>query len=180
MSAAVGAASTELVATTVSACTDKGWRKRAGGNVIVAVHLARLLAEAPKSRSGEHLITSSNHHPSWEDERRAVSSSSMADNLATVADKSNSLTLRALAAWRVSNVGWKQEKQPGSDLPGLLDTFRSLGVPDELVVATGIAASKIRDPMTLMVPLIWLAANDDPATMTIRVQTSSPPLADST
>ncbi len=29
--------------------------------------------------------------------------------------------------------------------------------------ATGLAATKIRDPITLMVPLIWAAANEDPA-----------------
>ena len=40
----------------------------------------------------------------------------------------------------------------------LLDKFRSLGVPDELVTATGIAAQKTRESITLMVPLVWLAA----------------------
>src|ERR1019366_9228337 len=74
----VGAASPEVVATTVSACTDKSWRKRTGGDAKVAAHLARLLAETAKSRSAEHLITSSNHHPSREKERTAVSSRSMA------------------------------------------------------------------------------------------------------
>jgi len=39
-------------------------------------------------------------------------------------------------------------------------TFRELGVPEELVVASGIAAARSREPITLMVPLIWLAANN--------------------
>jgi hypothetical protein len=95
-----------------------------------------------------------------EQERRAVSSSSIADNLAAVADKSNSLTHRALAGWCVSGIGWEGEKVPGSNLPALLDTFRQLGVPEELVAATGIAAAKTREPITLMVPLIWIGAND--------------------
>ena len=98
----VGAACPDVVAMTVSACTDKSWQKQSGGDVVVALHLARLLAETPKSRSAEHLITSSNHHPSLGKERTAVSDRSMADNLATVADKSNGLGLRALAAWCVS------------------------------------------------------------------------------
>ena len=34
-------------------------------------------------------------------------------------------------------------------------------MPDELVTATGIAAQKTREPITLMVPLVWLAANRD-------------------
>jgi hypothetical protein len=67
---------------------------------------------------------------------------------------------RALAAWCVSGIEWNREKQPGTYLPALLDTFRKLGVPEELVAATGIAATKSREPVTLMVPLVWPAAND--------------------
>jgi hypothetical protein len=145
---------------TVAASTDARWRKQFGGEAVVAAHLARLLAEAPKSRSAEHLITSSDCHPSFEQERLLVSASSIADNLTVVADNSKSLMHRALAAWRVSGMDWKREKIPGTDLPGLLDAYHSLGVPEELVAATGIAATKSREPITLMVPLIWLAAND--------------------
>ena len=153
----VGAGSVDAVAMTVAGSTDVKWRKQSGGEMVVAAHLARLLAEAPKSRSAEHLITGSNDHPSLEHERRVVSTSSIAENLAAVADKSNSLTHRALASWCVSGIDWKREKKPGTDLPGLLDAYRKLGVPEELVAATGIAAKKSREPITLMVPLIWLA-----------------------
>jgi hypothetical protein len=156
----IGAGSTDVVAMTVAGSTDGKWRKQSGGDIVVAAHLARLLAEAPKSRSAEHLITSSDQHPSLEQERRLVSTSSIADNLAAVENESNILTYRALAAWCVSGIGWEREKVPGSNLPALLDTFRQLGVPDELVAATGIAAAKTREAITLMVPLIWLAAND--------------------
>jgi hypothetical protein len=157
----VGAGSADVVAMTVAGSADGKWRKQSGGDIVVAAHLPRLLAEAPKSRSAEHLITGSNDHPSLEQERRAVSSSSIADNLAAVADKSNSLTHRALAGWCVSGIGWEREKVPGSNLPALLDTFLQLGVPEELVAATGIAATKTREPITLMVPLIWLVANHE-------------------
>jgi len=60
----------------------------------------------------------------------------------------------------VSGIDWKREKRPGTDLPALLDTFRKLGVPKELVATTGIAAVKTREPIALMVPLIWLVANE--------------------
>jgi MgsA AAA+ ATPase C terminal len=163
----VGAASPDAVAMTVAASTDARWRKQSGGDIVVAAHLARLLVEAPKSRAAEHLITSSNDHPSLEQERRAVSSSSIAENLAAVADKSNSLTHRALAGWCVSGIGWEREKVPGSNLPALLDTFRQLGVPDDLVAVTGTAATKSGEPITLMVPLIWLAASDDQAPIVV-------------
>jgi len=155
----VGAGSVDVVAQTVAASADSSWRKQSGGDAVVAFHLARLLAEAPKSRSAEHLITSSDQHPSLEQERRVVSASPIADNLAAVADKSNSLTHRALAAWCVSGIGWAREKQPSTDLAALLRSFRQLGVPEELVAATGIAATRSGEPITLMVPLIWLVAD---------------------
>jgi hypothetical protein len=156
----VGAGSVDVVAMTVAASTDASWRKQSGGDAIVASHLARLLAEAPKSRSAEHLITSANQHPSLEHERRLASTGSIADNLAAVTDKSNSLTHRALEACCVSGIDWKRGKKPGSNLPGLLAAYRDCGAPEELVTATGIAATKSRNPITLMVPLIWLAANE--------------------
>jgi hypothetical protein len=43
-------------------------------------------------------------------------------------------------------------------LDALLTTFRELGVPEELLAATGIAAARTREPITVMVPLIWLMA----------------------
>ena len=156
----IGAGSTDVVAMTVAASTDASWRRQVGGDATIAAHLTRLLAEAPKSRSAEHLITTATHHPSVEHECRLVSNRSIADNLAAVANEFNSLIHRALATWCVSGIDWKQEKLPGTDLPALLDTFRKLGVPEELVVATSIAVTKSREPITLMVPLIWLAAND--------------------
>ena len=171
----VGAASPTLVAMTVAASTDTSWRKRAGGNAQVATCLARLLAEAPKSRSGEHLITSADQHPSFSEERRLVTASSIADNLDTVIDPSKSLAHRTLAGWRASGIGWNGDKALGKDLAGLLDAFRQLGVPEALVVSTGVAATASREPITLMVPLVWLAAHDaqEPTTVHLDVPRSS-------
>jgi replication-associated recombination protein RarA len=82
----IGASSADVVAMTVAASTEASWRGQLGGDAIVASHLARLLAEAPKSRSAEHLITTATHHPSVEHECRLVSNRSIAKNLAAVAD----------------------------------------------------------------------------------------------
>lgn len=156
----VGIASADVVAMTVAASTDKDWREASGGDSILVSHFARLLAKAPKSWSAEHLITGVRHHPSLEEERRLVGGSSIADNLAMVANTSIDLVVRAIAALAVSGIDRKREKWPGSDLPALLDAYCGLGVSEELVAATSIAAAKIRDPTTLMVPLIWLAAGN--------------------
>jgi len=157
----VGAASPDAVAMTVAASTDPSWRRKNGGDLHIAVQLARVLTQAPKSRSAEHLLTSAQHHPSLAKLRMLRGVGSLADHLDTVKDQKAPLTERALAAWCASGIGWCGEKRALGDLPVLLDTFRSLGMPDELVTATGIAAQKTREPMTLMVPLIWLAANRD-------------------
>lgn len=159
----VGAASPAVVIATVAASTDTAWRKRNGGNVRIAANVARMLAGAPKSRSAEHLITSSDQHPSLELERRLVCADTTAANLRRVADKSQSLASRALAAWRTSGIGWKGDRVADKCLPHLLDTFRQLGAPEELVSATGIAAASAREPITLMVPLVWLKATEGQA-----------------
>ena len=83
---------------------------------------------------------------------------SLTDHLDAVVNWKISLTERALAASCASGVGWNGEKRENSDLAAVLETLHSLGVPDELVAATAIAARKTREPITLMVPLIWLAA----------------------
>src|SRR5262249_3452010 len=122
---------------------------------------ASVLAQAPKSRSAEHLITSAQHHPSLAKARMLRGATSLADQLAAVMDQNASLTERAIAASCASGAGWNGEKRENSDLAAVLDTFHSLAVPDELVTATGVAARKTREPITLMVPLVWLAANRD-------------------
>ena len=156
----VGAASADVVAQTVAASTDADWRKKAGGDIAVALQLARVLAQAPKSRSAEHLITTANHHPSLELERVRVSGGLIGENLAAVENSAQPLAFRALAAAHVSGIGRTRGNTSESNLRALLKTYRRLGVPEELVEATGIAAARVRDAITLMVPLIWLAAND--------------------
>ena len=86
---------------------------------------------------------------------------SLTDQLAAIMNQNAPLTGRAIAVWCASGIGWVAEKRARGDLAALLDRFRSLGVPDELVTATSIAAQKTREPITLMVPLVWLAATRD-------------------
>jgi hypothetical protein len=45
------------------------------------------------------------------------------------------------------------------DRDALLTSFWEMGVPEDLAAAAAIAASRTQEPITLMVPLIWLAAN---------------------
>ncbi len=157
----IGAGSADAVAMTVAASVSAPWRKECGGNADVALYLARLLASVPKSRSAEHLICGAEHHASLEEARRYISERPPETNLAAVADKGQPLSHRALAAWCASGLSRKWGDTPhAGNLPALLDTFRTLGAPEELVAATGLAAARTREPITLMVPLVWLTAND--------------------
>lgn len=155
----VGAGSADALVMTVAASLDAPWRDKTGGNARVAATIARMLADAPKDRCADYLICAAKDHPSLEEARAMSGTSSLPERLAIVADASLPLPVRAVAAWYASGVEWGDENRVGKgDLSGLLATFRALGVPDALASATGFAATRTREPICIMVPLIWLAA----------------------
>lgn len=68
------------------------------------------------------------------------------------------LPRRAIAAlFTVVSDGDRAWGRDGLDR--LLSTCRELGVPEELLTATEIAATRTREPITVMVPLIWLVSS---------------------
>jgi hypothetical protein len=159
----VGIGSVEALIKTATACTDPNWRVTVGGDERVLCFVARLLANAPKDRSPDHLIGAAWSHPALEDARCMVGERSLAQRLGLVADKSLPLPVRAIAAWYGSGIEWGRERRVGrGDLPGLMSTFRLLGVPPDLVLATRYAATRTREPIVIMAPLLWLAASGTP------------------
>ena len=87
------------------------------------------------------------------DAAQAMAKSSIEARLASVSDPKPSLPHRAVAArsfWGTADAASK------SNLAALFAAFRSLGVPEDLIVATEIAAIRTREPITIMVPLIRL------------------------
>jgi hypothetical protein len=151
----VGIGSVDAVTMTVAAGSDAAARKACGGDLRVAVHLALILAEAPKDRSADHL-TGAKDHPALADFARATASAPVVATLSSVCDTTLDLPHRAVAARFASGIGDGSAHK--GDLGGLLTVFRDLGVPEDLVAATHIAAGRTREPITVMVPLIWLAA----------------------
>ena len=78
-----------------------------------------------------------------------------------VGDSTSSLPTRVIATWYASGVEWGRERRIGlGDLGGLMGAFRELGVPSDLVTATHIAATRTREPIVLMTPLLWLASEN--------------------
>ena len=152
----IGAASIEAVTMAVAAGSDTVWRKACGGDARVTASLAAVLAEAPKDRSADHLVGAKDH-PALADFAKAVGSASLDSKLSNVRDEELALPHRAIAAWFAC--GAEEGPRDKGRLDALLELFRELGVPEDLGTATGIAAIRTREPITVMVPLIWSAVS---------------------
>ena len=156
----VGIGNLDALTMTVAVASDGTWRKSNGGDLKLAVQLAGKLAAAPKDRSADYLCQAKDH-PALADFAQAMANASSEASLSNVRDKMLDLPQRAVASLSVLSTGSRGEiSRTTGALDALLVTFRELGVPEELVVASGIAAARSREPITLMVPLIWLAANN--------------------
>jgi hypothetical protein len=161
----VGIGSLEVVTTTVAVSSDSAWRKNHGGDLKLAVYLAGLLAEAPKDRSADYLCDA-NDHPMLADFWRAMEKASLDSKLSHVRDQALGLPQRAVATLSALGIGVRGDISPGTGgLEALLTAFDELKVPEELVAATRIAATRTREKITAMVPLIWLAAQNSKKTV---------------
>ena len=157
----VGVGSVDALIQTTKACTSAAWRLWVGGDELALRLVVRLLAEAPKDRSPDHLICAAHDHPTMEADRCEVGAMSLAQRIALVADAGSPLPKRAIAAWYASGVEWGEERRIGrGDLSALMSAFRDLGVPSDLVSATHVAAMRTREPIVVMTPLIWLVSEE--------------------
>jgi hypothetical protein len=154
----IGIGSVDALTMIVAAADDSAWRKNHGGDLKLAVHLAGVLSEAPKDRSADYLC-GARDHPALAGFAQAMANTALKSRLSHVHDQALGLPQRAIAALSAPGIGSRGEISRGTGgLEALLTTFRELGVPEELVAATGIAAARTREPITVMVPLIGLVA----------------------
>jgi hypothetical protein len=156
----IGIGSLDALTMTTAAAGDSAWRKNHGDDLRLAAYLAGLLAEAPKDRSADYLCDA-NDHPMLADFWRAMENASLDSKLSHVGDQALSLPQQAAAAVSALGTGSHGRISPGTGgLQALLIAFDELKVPGELVAATRIAATRTREKITAMVPLIWLAARN--------------------
>jgi len=107
----IGVGSIDALTITAAAAGDSAWRKRNGGDLRIAVQLARMLAEAPKDRSADYLCDA-NDHPMLAEFWLAMEKASLESRLSRVRDQALSLLQRAVAA--VSALG--RLKRSGSSV----------------------------------------------------------------
>ena len=154
----IGIGSVDALTMIVAAADDSAWRKNHGSDLKLAVHLAGVLSEAPKDRSADYLCDAKDH-PMLTEFWRAMEKASLESRLSHVQDQALGLPQRAVAALSALGIGSRGDISRGTGgLEALLTSFRELEVPEELVAATGIAAARTREPITVMVPLIGLVA----------------------
>lgn len=153
----VGIGNVEAVTAVVAAGTDVALRKACGGDERVAVHLAGVLAAAPKDRSADHLAGAKDH-PALAKCVRAVTRAPLAERLSDVGNKQLPMPERAVAARFAAGLDGESVGSK-ADRDALLSRYGDLGVPQELIAAAAIAAARTREPITVMAPLIWLAAD---------------------
>ena len=134
-------------------------RHKADQQSLAAVFDAvRLLADSPKNREAEHLITIAAQHPDLKMLRERLRNASTTDRIAIALDPTQQLTSRAVATWFSSGLNSYGERVCGRpDLPSLMAGFSEAGLPDELTSTLLPAARSVREPMIVMLPLLFLA-----------------------
>src|SRR6266702_218937 len=107
--------------------------RRQCGEASVLGAVVRRLAEAVKDRSGDYLACAAADHPDLSATRRFCKEASLEKRLELLADFSQPLAERAVAAWYASGINPRYQNQvQGGDLHALATTYRSLGAGEEL------------------------------------------------
>jgi hypothetical protein len=155
----VGIGSIDAIVEVASLAASAALRRDAGGEEAAVLSACRLLAEAPKDRSADLLMTVVMHEPSLESLRALCQSLSRDRRLEMVADGAKPLTERAIAAWFSCGLGSPDVRRVGAGgIAALAGAYSQLGVPARLIDAIGVAARQTRSPLALFVPLLSLAA----------------------
>ena len=154
----VGVGSIDAVTAGVAASSDAAFRKACGGNERVAIYLASVMAKVAKDRSAD-FICGAKDHPNLASSADALAKASLEEKLASVRDHELALPKRAIAALLAlvpnGDGAWAR-----GDADRLLGIYRELNVPEDLLAAIELGAARTREPITFMLPLLWLAVRD--------------------
>ncbi len=135
-------------------------------------HSCSLLAEAPKDRSTDFLIAVAMHEPGFNHARELCGQARIEERIELAFRQDWSLPERAIAAWYASGIeSWPERRVGRGDMIGLLQRFADEGAPAGLLEATRLIAKATGEPITVFLPLLWLALAKEQSTV---VQTELP------
>ena len=141
---------TFLAATSTDLCRQRG-------EVAVLLAVAHRLAKAVKDRSADYLACAAKDHSALSEIRDFCRTASLQGRLHFLADSSQPLAHRAVAAWFASGIKWRYDQQVrGGDVRALAASYRDLGAGEEFCQSMVVAARKAPEPLVILVPLVWL------------------------
>lgn len=156
----IGIGAPDTVAVTTELCRGKHLRQQAGGDEVVVRKLARLLAATLKDRSADLAACVAHHHPALKAERQRIANLTLTERLRWATDMSVPFTHRLIASWLGSGLSWSGERRAVSgDVDGLLRALEALDVPVQLLDTVWSAAKLTREPLTVLLPIVWHAAS---------------------
>lgn len=172
----VGAADPDALVEAVAIATTPGWRAKHGEMESLA-YVVRRLAEAAKDRSSDYLISAAQCHPSFNNARESCYRSNGDNRLRVAGDSSQPLPIRALATWLASGIGMPTGQHiEGGSLVRLAQFFSQLGLSEEFQGSAMLAARRTREPIAVLVPLIWLESRNQTLSVTNEEVPESPAL----
>lgn len=156
----VGIGSVDAVAETVRmarAMTRASARRPVEDPVRAICDMARVLADAPKDRSTDYLISIAVHDASLDWFRRECLHLPVSERIAAALADDLPANLRAVAAWTACGLGSTETTRlDRGDRPGFLAACAAAGVPSDLVAASVDATTMSREPICVLLPIVWL------------------------
>ena len=151
----VGVANVDLLAQIIAAKKDRKWRAQIGGDWHVLASLVRLMAESVHCQAACDLLLRALNNPALDQDRADALEAQPRSLAEALSDPTLKIELRGVAALAMG--GCLADGQLHKDPCGVFDIMAEMGNFSH-VVATCRAAWKIsRNPMAMLLPLIWEA-----------------------
>lgn len=151
----VGVANVDLLAQIVGAQRDRSWRISMGGDWSVMAELVRQMADSNHCQAACDLLLRASNDPALEPVREWALDASMSTLTAAMADSTLPLVDRGIAALAVG--GGLAEGQPHSDPAAVFEVMAEAGSFSHVVATCKQAWRVSRNPMALLLPLVWQA-----------------------
>lgn len=164
----IGIGDLDLVVEVTRTANDRDFMASLGVDTEIIADLIGKLVAATKDRSTDYLICAATEHPHHEHECEDIACLPIPDRLSVAVDPAQPLIRRAVAACYAAGInGGGRQFLVGSELSRFLDAFEAIGFPSSLASAVDIAARKTREPIVVMLPILWAALHQNGETSTI-------------